>query len=134
VGLLSAACTQQNPARDWQSGVITSAGTYVSRPDSLRLEVSDANDHVRVAVYDRRGRHLFTSDRHASVYQQWALYLDRDRRVWDASSDIGGVVWVPDSTGRYHSQEMNSGLSKRMVIPEEVFFGAKYNDMIHSID
>ena len=132
-GLLLGACTHRNPARDWQGGAIDSAGTYVSRPDSLRLEVSEANDLVRFAVYDRTGRHLFTSDRHASVYQQWALYLDRDRRVWDASSDIGGVVWVPDSTGRYHSEEINSALGKQMAIPKEVAFAVRDSELIHTM-
>jgi hypothetical protein len=125
VGLLSAACTHQHPARDWQGGVIKSAGTYISRPDSLRLDVSEADGLVRFAVSDRTGRHLFTSNRHASIHQKWALYLDRDRRVWDASADIGGVVWAPDSTGRYRSENINAALGKRMAIPKEVAFAVQ---------
>lgn len=132
--LLLWGCTQKNVVTNWQGGLITSAGEYTSRKDSLQIKVLDAEGILSYAVYDLKGVKLFSSGQNASVYIMWALFLDKDRRIWEATSDVGGLVWIKDKQGLYRSEKMNSELSKRMAIPKQVFFGAEYNDSMHSSD
>lgn len=133
-GLLLLGCGHRDSSLAWQGGVIKSAGTYRSRPDFLRLEVSTATGVVRFAVYDRTGRHLFTSDRHASIHQRWALYVDHQQRIWDASADIGGVVWAPDATGRYRRAAITAALGQRIAIPTEVAFVVRDREEVQRVN
>jgi hypothetical protein len=121
IGLVFCSCRHVSTQHNWQGGLIKEAGTYISAKDSLQIVVSDSDNLLSFTVYNLNGKEIFTSSRHASTYQNWALFLDREHRLWEASSDIGGVVWTKDRTGKYHSEKITTSMS----VPKEVRFGAE---------
>ncbi len=81
--------------------VVTDFGVH-ALGNGMQLSVVDDNGLVFYSVSFGTAEPIIAAEQRASAYQKWMLLWDGSS-LWFSSSDIGGVVWVKDENGAYHS-------------------------------
>src|SRR5688500_17973920 len=80
---------------DWKGGEVADYGTYCN--NELKLKVSEEDNYLKYEVRNNEGAIVIKNDENISVVQRWALFLDKDKKLWVFSSDIGHSCWIRDS-------------------------------------
>jgi len=88
--------------------LIKQAGTLESKDGTLLAKVETTDAIVHITILEKKTAKVLLKAKSGNTYHRWYLGWDKDNRLWNWNSDIGGDVfelkdgkWIRNKTPDY---------------------------------